>query len=228
MPKREDWESVIGQTFSELTILSLEGRDHASKMLVRCRCSCGAVHTLRFNSLQAGKAVSCGHISREFTSARSTIHGLSRHPDFQVWVDMNKRCHGSNPKFTKNYKDRGIEVCEQWRHNPAQFFNDMGPRPKGMSLERVDNSKGYNPENCVWASMKVQQNNKRTNVFLEFQGKRMTVTQWAEELEIPKQTLLGRLRYGWSVEDVLTRPIDERCRHPRRKQYDTTEEREAA
>ena len=207
MPKRKDWESVVGQTYSELTVLSLEGRDHASKMLVRCQCSCGKVHTLRFNSLQTGKAVSCGHLSREATTTRNTKHGLSRHPDFQVWVDMNKRCHGSNPDFTKNYRDRGISVCEQWRNNPAQFFRDMGPRPQGMSLERVDNSKGYEPSNCVWATMKAQQNNKRTNIFLEFNGKRMTIAQWAEHLGIAKQTLTTRIRAGWSVEAALTEPI---------------------
>lgn len=216
MPISTDWESVVGQTYSELTVLSLEGRDHASKMLVRCQCSCGKVHTLRFNSIQSGQALSCGHANREATAARNTIHGLSYHPDFQVWVDMNKRCHGSDPGLIKNYKDRGISVCEQWRKDPAQFFKDMGPRTKGMTLERVDNSKGYSPENCVWASMKTQQNNKRTNVVLELHGRRMTISQWANELGMSKNTIWFRVKRGLSHKEVLTNPIDTRYSRPRK------------
>lgn len=225
MASRLDWSSVVGQKFGELTILSVEGRDSASKMLVRCQCSCGAQTTVRYNNLQ-GRTTSCGHVIREKTAARNTIHGFSRHPDFQVWVDMNKRCHGSNPNFTKNYKDRGIDVCEQWRHSPAQFFADMGPRGPGMTLERVDNSIGYSPENCIWASMKTQQNNKRTNVVLDFRGKSLTLSQWASELGMKKNTLRLRLISGMSVEEALTKPIDIRC--SRTKRCNVTTQREAA
>ena len=207
MASRLDWSSVVGQKFGELTILSVEGRDSASKMRVRCQCSCGTQTTVRYNNLQ-GRTTSCGHVIREKTVVRNTIHGLSGHPDFQVWVDMNKRCHGSNPNFTKNYKDRGIFVCSQWRHDPAQFFNDMGPRPKGMTLERINNAKGYSPDNCAWVPMKTQQNNKRTNIFLEFQGVRRTISQWAQSIGMSKSTLSFRLNKGMSVEEALTKPID--------------------
>lgn len=207
MALRTDWPSVVGKKFGELTVLSLEGRDRASKMRVKCKCSCGNVVVVRYNNLQ-GRTTSCGHVISQKTSARNIIHGLSGHPDFQVWVDMNKRCHGGNPRFTKNYKDRGISVCPQWRHDPAQFFMDMGPRAEGMTLERVDNSKGYSPENCIWASMKAQQSNKRTNTFLEMDGRRLTISQWAALLGVHKSTLGYRLNtLGWDARRTLSTPL---------------------
>ena len=206
MVKRNNWDEVLGENFGRLTIVKVVGRDQASKVLVQCTCECGSVVVVRYNNL-SGTTKSCGCLKRDTVADRNYKHGYSRHPDFQVWVDMNKRCHGNNPQFTRNYKDRGITVCPSWRESPEAFFADMGPRPPGATLERVDNEKGYSARNCVWADMKTQQNNKRTNLFLELDGVSRTLSQWADVLKIHKATLHNRYMRGWSVRDILMTPV---------------------
>jgi len=121
---------------------------------------------------------------------------------------MKRRCYLETDPGYSNYGGRGITVCGQWRDDFAQFFKDMGPRPKGCSLDRIDNNQGYSPENCRWASTKQQANNKRTNRPITFKGKTQTITQWAEQLSMDPQTLFRRLgKYKWSVEKSLETPV---------------------
>jgi hypothetical protein len=115
---------------------------------------------------------------------------------------MISRC--TNPKFPgyKNYGGRGITVCERWRQY-EHFLADMGERPHGMTIERKDNDGNYEPDNCRWATRLEQANNKRTNVFIEFDGKRMTRSQWERELGLGSTTLRNRLRNGKSIEEAM-------------------------
>jgi hypothetical protein len=117
---------------------------------------------------------------------------------------------GNNPqcKKFKNYGAIGRTVCDRWLESFDNFFEDMGERPEGMTLERIDNTKGYYKENCRWATCKEQQNNRRDNVWYEYGGERKTITQWAESLHMNMGTLWGRLRkYNWSIERALNTPI---------------------
>lgn len=109
---------------------------------------------------------------------------------YLTWDTMNQRCR--NPKNTNYPNYAGITVCDRWRKF-ENFLADMGERPKKFTLERVDNSRGYEPGNCKWATRQEQLNNKRTNVFIEHDGKRMTLTRWAQFLGINLYTL--RYRY---------------------------------
>lgn len=117
---------------------------------------------------------------------------------------MIQRCTLPAHKSYKNYGGRGIKVCRRWLRL-RNFITDMGVRPEGMSLERVDNNNGYNPRNCRWASHKDQSNNKRTCKYLTYRGRRQTISQWAEELNISRRTLDSRIRHGWSIRDAITK-----------------------
>lgn len=132
--------------------------------------------------------------------------GGKRTQTYEAWRHMRKRCENPRHPYYADYGGRGIEVCERWRHF-AGFFADMGECPKGLTLDRIDNSLGYSPENCRWTTRKVQQNNRRTNRLLTHRGRTLTVTQWADHLGVGKTTLFQRLRYGWSVEKALTRAV---------------------
>jgi len=138
---------------------------------------------------------------------RNRKHGLYRTPSYRSWQKMRARCLNTNHKHYSNYGGRGITICERW-NDFRNFFADMGERPEGMTLERIDNSKGYSPENCRWATRKEQQNNMRRNRILQLNGKSMNLTQWAEYLGIKRKTLEKRLNiFGWSVERALTTEV---------------------
>lgn len=135
--------------------------------------------------------------------AGKPIHGMSETPMHRIWKGMKARCLNPNNPRWSSYGGRGIRVCQRWQHSFKSFYDDMGPRPAGTSLERVDNNGDYKPSNCVWATPKQQQNNMRSNVFVEHEGRRLTVTQWAREVGIGVGTVRARLRRGWTVQEML-------------------------
>ena len=124
---------------------------------------------------------------------------------------MKRRCLSPKRESYKYYGGRGIKVCDEWLHSYDAFLRDMGEAPEGLSIERKDNNGNYCPENCIWATKLEQNNNMRSNRWLEHQGKRQTITQWAEELGMDFMTLSCRIdRLGWSVEKALTTPVKSR------------------
>jgi hypothetical protein len=140
-------------------------------------------------------------------------HGKSKTPEFICWEHMRHRCYNPKTKCYHNYGGRGIKVCDRWLHSFSNFVEDMGMRPSGRhTLERIDNDGNYEPSNCKWATYVEQINNRRTNRFLEFDGKRLTMAQWARELGIKKETLAGRIRRGGSIDAALKSPVKTRCK----------------
>ena len=126
--------------------------------------------------------------------------------EYYIWTNMHSRCRNSNVLQYKDYGGRGISVCDRWSGKQGfnNFLDDMGSRPTNLTLERIDSNKGYEPSNCKWASWVEQQNNRRNNKKLTFNGKTMGISQWARELGINRTTLSMRLQYGWSTEETLT------------------------
>mgnify|MGYP003337505601 CR=1 FL=1 len=118
---------------------------------------------------------------------------------YKSWRAMKTRCSNPNTAAYKNYGERGIFYCQEWE-NFENFYADMGDRPEAMTLERVDNSLPYSKDNCKWATTAEQNRNTRQNIFLEKDGKRMCLTDWAKELNIPYSTLQSRVRRGWSLD----------------------------
>jgi homospermidine synthase len=124
---------------------------------------------------------------------------------------MIDRCHLPTSHTYNRYGERGISVCERW-HNFENFYADMGDKPEGMSLERIDNNGDYCPENVIWATAKQQANNRKSNVVLEHNGKKQTMQQWCDELGLKIGTVWARLNvYGYTVEQALT--AGRRVRH---------------
>src|SRR5207248_5613032 len=125
---------------------------------------------------------------------------------YSSWEHMFARCLDPEHKSWHNYGGRGIRVCERW-YRFAHFLADMGERPEGKSLDRFpDNDGNYEPGNCRWATPKEQGNNRRTNRWITFRGRRQTLKAWAAELGLPPITLRRRFRAGQSVEAALTKP----------------------
>lgn len=200
MPKGRQIVDLTGQRFGRLVALSIAGRKRygsSSKILWLCRCDCGQDHVAKSNQLRLGRTRSCGCLQREVTITRNktemVTHGMTASRDFRCWASMISRC--TNPKTPeyRYYGARGIKVCERWRAF-ENFYADMGPRPRGLSIERIDTNGDYEPGNCRWATAKEQANNRRNNAIVEYAGRRQNVTQWAEEFGIDPERLRDYLR----------------------------------
>lgn len=129
---------------------------------------------------------------------------ISHTPEYRAWSDMRQRVNNPRNKFFKDYGGRGIRVCDRWQTSFASFLTDMGPKPDGFSIERNDNDGHYEPGNCRWASPSEQAKNRRSSVFYEVHGLRMTMTDWARHLRVNLGVLRNRLRHGWPIEKVFS------------------------
>lgn len=140
-----------------------------------------------------------------------------RRRTLQTLGDMKQRC--ANPKNSqyKNYGARGIKVCARWAESSANFIADMGIKPPGMSIERIDNDGDYSPENCIWADAKQQAANKKTTIKITHDGVTLCATEWAKRIGRPPKTILSRIRQGWKVSDILDEGLQlrGRCSAPR-------------
>jgi len=102
---------------------------------------------------------------------------------------------------------RGISVCDRWKDSFVNFISDLGNRPKGMTLGRIDNDGNYTPDNCLWQTHKDQARNRRSNRIIIYNGKSLTLQEWSEKTLIPRDTLSKRIESGWSIKDSLTKPL---------------------
>lgn len=141
--------------------------------------------------------------------ARHDRNGKGRSPEYNTWGSMIHRCYSPHNDHYALYGGRGIKVCDRWRESFDAFLEDMGPRPADKtSLDRIDNNGDYTPENCMWSTMRQQSRNRRTNVFLTFQGRTMCLIDWAREHGIHRMTLYSRLKAGWPLKEALTTTTD--------------------
>jgi hypothetical protein len=166
MPKLLD---ITGHRFGRLTVLEIahkEKRPAGSRVFWRCLCDCGKESAVAGDKLKSGHSTSCGCIAREILAKRCIIHGHSyvgkRNPTYTSWANMLQRCQ--NPKHPKylGWGGRGITVCERWQTYQS-FLDDMGERPPGLTLDRIEVNGPYAPGNCRWASALEQRLNQRRN-----------------------------------------------------------------
>jgi len=196
---------LAGKVFGRATVVKFHAIvKHKAHWL--CRCSCGTEWSTSGQSLVRGHTQSCGCLHKERASDASRVHGKSRmvRSSYSSWRRMRVRCYNPNTSDYKNYGGRGIRVCPRW-DDFTNFFTDMGERPfRGATIERLDNSKDYEPGNCVWRTRKAQNNNKRNNRLITAQGATRTLAQWAEVCGIKSATINMRLiRSKWTAEQAL-------------------------
>lgn len=181
----------------------------------QCVCDCGKETVVKGYSLTSGHSKSCGCLNRELSQKANRKHGQtkSNHTkatrEYSTWCGVIQRCTNPNNPFFEYYGGRGITVCERWRDFSA-FYADMGNRPDGTSIDRIDNNKGYEPGNCRWVDKVAQQNNLRSNRKIEFNGKTQSVSMWARELGIKVGCLRTRISRGWDPQEALSRKPQKR------------------
>lgn len=149
---------LSGQVFNRLTAVEPVAKRKNGMVMWRCRCECGNESTVQSGQLRNGDIKSCGCLRRE--NARKGTHGMTKSPLYFTWKGMWARCTNPKAKDYKHYGGRGITVCERWKDFEA-FVEDVGPRPKGKTLDRKRVNEGYSKDNCRWATPKEQARNRR-------------------------------------------------------------------
>lgn len=154
-------KDMSGETWGKLFVL--ERASYEGKPKWKCLCECGKTSVVFASNLRAGNTVSCGCHRVSLNKYRGLRHGASGTKLFWTWWGMNKRCHDPGSSHYKNYGGRGITVCKSWRESFENFYRDMGDKPSPeLSVDRIDNNKGYSKKNCRWATAKEQAQNRRT------------------------------------------------------------------
>ena len=168
---------LSGHRFGSLTVIGpagVKGKDR----LWHLRCDCGQERTVKTGHLTQQQRPT--HACRTCAKKVNTSHGMSHHPAYSVWAAMLQRCRLPTSQGWHNYGGRGLTVCDRWQ-DFANFWEDMGPTYRsGLTLERINNAHGYFPENCVWATPKVQSRNQRRNRVIATPWGKMTVAEASE------------------------------------------------
>lgn len=190
---------MIGQVFTRLTVIGKSNKKGFGVYWV-CKCSCGNIKEVRAYHLKGNKIKSCGC----HKTAIATTHGYTkgathgkRMPEYNVWASMIRRCENPNNQKYNIYGGRGINVCERW-HRFENFISDMGLRPSNKhSLDRFPNKNGnYEPSNCRWATIDEQNRNLNSNIWIEHNGRKQILTDWAKELGIDSSSMRRRIKKG--------------------------------
>lgn len=168
-----------------------------------CRCDCGRGVVAYGQDLERGKVKSCGCLNAD----RIMQHGFAGAHVYNVWQQMRQRCENPNAQRYDLYGGRGIRVSERWRRF-ENFIADMGQRPAGYSLDRIDVHGDYCKENCRWATTKQQANNKQRNRIVEHNGEKATLAEWADKTGLGWYTLRARLDLGWPIDRVLESSLE--------------------
>lgn len=194
--------NLAGREFGHLIAMRREGRTARREALWRCRCICGRECHVPAIRLTSGVTRSCGQ-KHYF---RNLITKVAK-AELNIWHLMLDRCYNPRNGSFKNYGARGIRVCDRW-HRFEDFLSDMGPRPSPKhSVDRFPDMDGsYEPGNCRWATSKQQRRNTRANVFVEVDGTRYALSDFAETLGLTAVIVRKRLARGWSLNEALSLP----------------------
>lgn len=197
---------ITGQRFGKLIVVSLAGRKRHTTYW-KCLCDCGRELLVSREHLFDGHTKSCGCFRRETTSARSVTHGETRGrakpPEYTLWLHIKARCTNPKEPSFPNYGGRGITICRRWKYSFERFLSDVGRRPEGKTLGRINNSKGYYCNNVRWETMTQQARNTRRNLILTVSGVTGCFAELCDYFQVPYQKAYSRYYSGWKLDKVF-------------------------
>lgn len=208
MSKRID---MTGLKYGRLTVISFYERTPSRRYLWNCKCECGNTVVVDGKHLRDGHTKSCGCYRVEQSTINNTTHGKTGTRIHTIWNSMRARCYCPTSHAYENYGGRGIKVCDEWLdfNNFYKWANENGwsEESVGISLDRIDVDGDYCPDNCRWASIIQQANNKRNNLRLTINGETKTINDWGRKSGIASSTIRHRIRSGWDVEKAVFEPV---------------------
>lgn len=194
--KSNAWKDITGNKYTFLTVLGYVGKGKW-----HCKCKCGNFKIVSTAKLNNGHVKSCGCLAK----TNAVKHNAVDTKEYITWSNIKARCTNSNNNSYSNYGGRGITICNRWSESFKNFYEDMGNCPKSFSIERIDNNKGYNKSNCIWASPKTQSMNRRSNFIVNYKGEEKPLKQWCEDLNLNYKKIFARIKQlGWTVDKALS------------------------
>ncbi len=202
IPKLRD---LTGMRFGRLVVLHrVKSTSSKARWLCQCDCSVDSKIEVNGDNLIVGDTQSCKCLRKEKIANTLTTHGMRGTKLYSIWNNMKNRCSNMNTDSYQNYGERGISVCKEWEESFDNFltWSLANGYNNNLSLDRIDNDKGYNPNNCRWATMKEQGNNRRNNINITINDKTQTQSQWEEEFDLKQGTICRRLKLGWDNSEI--------------------------
>lgn len=179
-----------------------------------CLCDCGKETIVSWGLLKSGNTRSCGCLKRDCGKGiikNEIVDPLDRRLR-KIWLNMKSRCNPKNHRYARNYYNRGITVCDEWKNNFTAFYkwavlNGYSPL---LSIDRIDNNKGYSPDNCRWATSQQQMNNVRYNKYLTVNNETHTCAEWSRILGVSPTAICRRIKKDWSDDMIINTPFRKR------------------
>lgn len=188
-------KNITGCVFGRLTVIKQVGRNSGRAAIWECLCSCGVIKNITAGTLRNGTTKSCGCLRQEVGLSKLT-HGYSYTTEYKTWTNMIRRCYVPTAEGYQNYGGAGVSVCDRWKNSFENFLEDMGfkPTPK-HTIDRFPNQTGnYEMSNCRWATVRQQAGNRKSNKWLEYNGRKMILADWAREFGVCLESVMWHLK----------------------------------
>lgn len=195
------FQDLSGSKFGKLTAIKVAYKNKNGESVWECVCDCGNVVNVVCSNLKNGHSTSCGC----YKKICSITHNETKTRLHRIWAGIKARCYNTNIAQYKNWGGRGITVCEEWKDS-YETFRDWALAngyQENLTIDRINNDKGYSPDNCRWATQKQQSNNKRNNTLITFNNETHTISEWAEIIGVKSRTIQRRLVKNMPIEKIL-------------------------
>lgn len=198
---------ITNKRFGRLTALYILHNHHKKRVHWLCVCDCGNLKEVASNNLLTGVIKSCGCLRKAGTNI---IHKKSNSRIYKIYHGIKDRCYNKNAPQYKDYGGRGIKVCDEWLHDFQAFYswsmkhgyNDT------LTIDRINNNKGYSPNNCRWVDMTTQVRNRRNTKYITYKGETKPLKEWCEILNLNYKTVNSRItKLHWSIENALGKEV---------------------
>lgn len=200
MPKLID---LTGKRFGRLTVIKREEGEYNTAHW-ECKCDCGKICIVQGRKLRDGLTKSCGCLQREIAKNNHTKHGKSKHPLYSVWKGMRNRCNNRKDSKYKYYGGKGVKLCADWEDFQSFFdWSIKSGYSDGLTIDRIDNNKGYCPENCRWVTIEFQSRNRSNCFYITHNGVTMTASEWERATGVCRKTIIYRISHGATAEEAL-------------------------
>ena len=201
-------EIIAEQSYNRLTAIEKTEPGKRGQTRWIFKCECGNTRIVDAIDVKKGKTKSCGCLQPLMAIKTHTVHGMCGTRIYTTYDDMKQRCRNKNHKNFANYGGRGITVCDEWVNSPQAFFEWAlaNGYTDELTIDRIENNKGYCPSNCRWATMTEQSRNKRSNVLITIENQIKTLTEWSLEFGTNRITAAIRIKNGWDPIDAVSIP----------------------